>query len=246
MSVAPGHILIVGGTRGLGRALAARCREAGERVSVMARRLPEEAMEGVACFQADVTDPTAVAKAVAAATERHGPLTSVALVQRHRGEGEDWEGEIATTLTAARIVVEASVPAFAPEGGAIVAMGSVAARNVLGEQSLAYHVARGGLEQLVRYYALTLAERGIRVNGVHSGSFLKPEAEEWYAGNEALRSLHTATYPLGRIPRAAEVAEVLRFLCGPSASMITGQHVVVDGGASLRAPEALARRIRQP
>ena len=239
-----GHLLVVGGSRGLGRVLATQAQGEYERVSVLARKLPEEPLAGLHYRAGDVTDADAVTQDLKELAGEGGAFRSIALVQRFRGEGDNWQGEIATTLSAARNVIEAGLQVFDPDGGAVVAMSSIASQLVLEEQPPGYHVARAGLEQLVRYYAVKLGGRGIRVNAVSSGSFLKPEAEEWYRGNQALSELHAALSPIGRIPRAAEVASVLRFLLSPAAACVTGQTLMADGGISLVGHEAIGRALK--
>jgi NAD(P)-dependent dehydrogenase (short-subunit alcohol dehydrogenase family) len=96
---------------------------------------------------------------------------------------------------------------------------------------------------LVRYYAVALGPRGIRVNGVSPGTVVKRENQEFYARSEALVGVFKRTIPLGRMGTAVDVANVIAFLCGPQASFVTGQQIVVDGGVSLLSQESLARKI---
>ena len=95
---------------------------------------------------------------------------------------------------------------------------------------MSYHVAKVGLEQLVRYTAVTLAARGIRVNGVSSGPFTKNESESFYKEQTELTALHEEITPLGRLPRADGVVQVTLYLFSPGAAMVTGQHLHIDVG----------------
>jgi NAD(P)-dependent dehydrogenase (short-subunit alcohol dehydrogenase family) len=120
---------------------------------------------------------------------------------------------------------------------------SAASKVVAAEQGPGYHVAKAGLDQLARYYAVVLGQKGIRVNVVSPGTVLKPENRDFYLGNERLQTLFKKVVPLGRMGTAQEVAEVIDFLGGPKASFITGQTLLVDGGVNLLSTETLARTL---
>lgn len=240
------HALVVGGTRGIGRAVVQRFLADGFKVSVIGRRPPATPFgtTAVRCWSVDLQDTAAVAGAVSAIVKVGGPLSRLACLQRFRGDGDDWEGEMATTLTATRQIIDASAGRFARTGDrAIVVVSSIADRFVASEQPLSYHVAKAGLTQLARYYAVALAAQGIRVNAVSSGTIVKDEAKQFYRSQKALRELYEEMIPLGRMGTAAEIASVVSFLCSRDASFMTGQSLVVDGGVSLQWHEALVRRM---
>ena len=240
------HALVVGGTRGIGRAVVNRFVDDGFAVSVIARRPPTAPFPGraVSCAAVDLRDGAAVRAAVPAFAKARGPFSRVVCLQRFRGDGDDWQGEIDTTLTATRLVIDTAVASFAKRGErAIVVVSSIADRFVASEQPLSYHMAKAGLTQMARYYAVTLAARGIRVNAVSSGTIVKDEARAFYRRQRALRELYEEMIPLGRMGTASEIASVVAFLCGADASFMTGQSLVVDGGVSLQWHEALVRRM---
>ena len=237
------HALIVGGTKGAGRALVLKWIEEGREVSVVSRTAPSGKLgpvAGVRYSQADLKDPAAVKKAVEHVLE-FGPIHDLVFFQRFRGEGDSWAGEIDTTLTATKNVIEAVGERFG-EAAAIVAVGTVITRFVAEGTSVGYHVAKAGLEELVRYYAVNLAKKGVRVNGVCPSTFEKEESREFFAGNAELKEMYRKVIPLGRIGTTRELAEVISFLCSPQSSYITGQNIVVDGGFSLTWHESFARR----
>ena len=237
------HALIVGGSKGAGRALALKWAKEGRGVSVISRTAPSGKLgpvKGVIYSQADLKDPEAVKKAVGRVLKR-GPIHDLVFFQRFRGEGDSWAGEIDTTLTATKNVIDAVGDRFGP-AAAIVAVGTVITRFVAEGTSLGYHVAKAGLEELVRYYAVHLAPKGIRVNGVCPSTFEKKESHDFFKSNEELKEMYRQVIPLGRIGTADELAEVITFLCGPQSSYITGQNIVVDGGFSLTWHESFARR----
>jgi enoyl-[acyl-carrier protein] reductase III len=93
--------------------------------------------------------------------------------------------------------------------------------------------SKAALEALVRYLAVELAPRGIRVNAVSAG-VVETGALEHFPNKDAMLELGVRN-PVGRIVSPDDVAGVVAFLCSPDAAMIRGQTVVVDGGWSLLA-----------
>lgn len=242
------HILIVGGTHGAGRELVKLVASSGGKGSVVGRRAPLEEdakLPGVSFFQADITDDRSVSAMIDDAVSANGPFNGIAFYQRFRGDSDAWESEIAVSLAATKSIIEKCVPHFAEEGPrSIVAISSVAATLVASEQPVSYHLGKSGVEQLVRYYAVTLAPKGIRVNCVRPGSMLKEESRNFYMKeNVPLRELYEKLTPLGRMGTSLELAKVVRFLLSDDASFVTGQTLTMDGGVSLQWPEGLCRKL---
>ena len=88
----------------------------------------------------------------------------------------------------------------------------------------------------MRYLAVELAPRGVRVNGVCPG-YIETDSARLYAGPEyatRVRAEWIASTPLGRIGQPEDIASVIAFLCSAEAGFICGQTIVVDGGMTLR------------
>jgi NAD(P)-dependent dehydrogenase (short-subunit alcohol dehydrogenase family) len=242
------HSLIVGGTRGLGRAVMRALSARGDRVSVIGRREPPAADKAVANVKhwiADLQQGDAALHAAESAVAENGPPSYLVFAQRYRGKDDDWAGEIQVSLTATRRLIDALAPKFAPEGDkAIVIVSSVFGDRVGEGQPLSYHVGKAGLNHMARFYAVALGRKGIRVNTVTPFTFLKEESKDFYTGNKALHALYQDIVPLGRMGTTEDVAGVVAFLCSPAAGFVSGQDLRVDGGLSLVWPETLARRLK--
>lgn len=240
------HSLIVGGTRGMGRVLAEHLAGNGHRVSVIGRREPEKKLpRGIRFWSADLTRLETLPAALSSIVRSGGKLSRLVCLQRFKAaKGDAWEGEIATSLSATRLLIESLSGQFHPAGDKSVVLVSSAASNVIAaEQGAGYHVAKAGLNQMARYYAVVLGQAGIRVNVVSPGTVLKPENRDFYLGNEQLQALFKRVVPLGRMGTAQEIAEVIDFLGSSRASFITGQTLLVDGGVNLLSTETLARSL---
>jgi NAD(P)-dependent dehydrogenase (short-subunit alcohol dehydrogenase family) len=127
-------------------------------------------------------------------------------------------------------------------GGAIVNMASVA--GVRSMTNLAAYVAgKAGIIGLTRVAALDYADRGVRVNAVAPGPILTHRLQA--AGPEAQRRAGLAT-PMGRTGTAAEVAQVVLWLCSEAASFVTGVVIPIDGGQSAGTKPPQMSRQGQP
>ncbi len=241
------HALIVGGTRGAGLVATRRFADAGYNVSVFARRPPAKPSPSsrVHAWAVDIADADAIRTALRDVTKR-GPISALMLFQRFRGEGDQWQGEIDTSLTAVKNLIDMLVAEFKLRDCSIVVISSIAARLVSPKNaSLGYHVAKAGIGQIVRYYAVALGHRGVRVNSVTPGFFLKEETRKHALQNKKLIRLLKSAIPVGRLGLADDVVNAVEFLCSDRSSFITGQDIVVDGGLNVQYPEAVIRNIAE-
>jgi len=117
-----------------------------------------------------------------------------------------------------------------PEGSSLIAVSSLGSVRVL-ENYVLVGTSKAALEALVRYLAVELGPRGIRVNAVSAG-VVETGALEHFPNREAMLE-GGARNPAGRLVEPEDVAACVTFLCSPEAEMIRGHTLVVDGGWSL-------------
>lgn len=245
-SLPPRHLLVVGGTRGIGLSVTRAALEAGYRVTTIGRHCPDAEnfpKSGVAFHALDLMDTEAIPASVEALCAQQGVPDAAVFLQRFRGLEDAWNSELAISLAATRQMLDTLSPIMSPDQDhGIVLVSSMAGRFIAPEQPLVYHLAKAGLEQMARYYAVLLGPRGIRVNAVALGSILKAESSAFYHANPELKKIYAEANALKRMGTAEEIAQSILFLCGSKASFITGQILMVDGGLSLVAHESLARQ----
>jgi NAD(P)-dependent dehydrogenase (short-subunit alcohol dehydrogenase family) len=235
-------VVVTGGGSGIGAAACRLFAAGGATVAVLDRRPgpAEEVAAEVAGIPvvADVADPAAVAAAcdrVAADAGGIDHVVSNAGVGRWKPLVEvtdaEWRLLVDVNLSGAFHVLRATVPHLrARGGGSIVHVASLNAhRSVAGEGP--YSAAKAGVVSLTRTAALELAPT-IRVNCVSPGIVDTPLTAP-ITGSAELTGALTGAIPAGRFATAAEVAEVIAFLASDAAAFVTGQDVVVDGGAGL-------------
>jgi NAD(P)-dependent dehydrogenase (short-subunit alcohol dehydrogenase family) len=239
------HLLVVGGTKGLGRALVEAAKDDCDHLTVLARTVPERSDNArISYISVDITERALLDAAFSKAVSTGGPVSAMALFQQYRGQTEPWDKKLAITLTATKHAFELFAKHCPATGDkAVVLLTSNASRFACEEQDDAYHAAKTGLLGLCRYYACALGPQGIRVNCVSPGTVLKDESKQFYLGNPELMGVFKKVIPLNRMGTASEVASAVKYLLSEQASFITGQELVVDGGASLRSQESLARAL---
>lgn len=238
------HVLVVGGTKGLGRVVVQHFLDRGCRVTALSRNPPSasSAPKALSHIAVDLETLDDAGEVAARALEIGGPLRYLVFCQRYRGAGDQWNGEIQVGLNATRLLIEGLADQFCAEGDrAIGVVSSVYAEAVGGSQPVGYHVVKAGLNQMVRYFAWVLGKQGIRLNAVMPLTYVKPESRSFYEGNAELQRLYKNFVPLGQLGDAEDTANLVDFLCSAKAAFINGQCIFVDGGVSVIWPEELAR-----
>jgi len=144
-------------------------------------------------------------------------------------EDKHWDWTMSANARALLSLTRAAAPSM-PSGSSILGISSLGSERVLDGYSLV-GASKAALEALVRYLAVELAPRGIRVNAVSAG-VVETGALEHFPNRDAMLDMGVRN-PAGRLVSPDDVARLVTFLCSPDAEMIRGQIVVVDGGWSL-------------
>jgi len=237
-------VFVTGGSRGIGRAIALRfARDGAKRVAIGYLRNDRAAEETAAELRALGAEPVLVrgnvtSDRVLVEVEALGPLTvlvhnAATGVIRPALETDDkhWDWTVNANARALLQLARVAAPRMVP-GTSIVAISSLGAQRVLENYTLV-GTSKAALEALVRYLAVELAPRGIRVNAV-SGGVVETGALEHFPNREEMLAAG-ASNPVGRLVEPDDIAGAVAFLCSPDADMIRGQTLIVDGGFSLLA-----------
>jgi 3-oxoacyl-[acyl-carrier protein] reductase len=228
-------VLVTGGNRGIGRAIAEAFREAGDDVAVTYRSgEPPEGFLGVRC---DITDPDQVEAAFAEIEEKQGPvevLVANAGVTRDtlllRMSEDDWNTVLDTNLTGTfRVTKRAAKGMLRLRRGRIVLISSVV--GLLGSAGqVNYAASKAGLVGMARSLARELGSRGITTNVVAPG-FVETDMTETLP--EEKKAEYKAQIPLQRYATTDEVAAAVQWLASDQAGYITGAVIPVDGGLGM-------------
>jgi len=231
----PRSILITGGNRGIGRAVAEAFLAQGDKVAVTSRS--GGGPEGALDLTCDITDPAQVEEAYAAAEEAHGPIevlvANAGVTQDTlllRMSEDDWSGVIDTNLTASfRLAKRAAKGMLRLKRGRIIFVSSVV--GLLGSAGqVNYAASKAGLVGMARSIARELGSRGITANVVAPGFV---ETDMTAVLTEEQKSTIKAQVPLGRYARPDEVASAITWLAGEGGAYVTGAVIPVDGGLGM-------------
>jgi enoyl-[acyl-carrier protein] reductase III len=239
-------VLVTGGTRGIGKAIALRFAEVGAgRVAVSYLRDDRSAAETADELRARGTepllvrgnlgDPARARNVVEEAGELDVLVSNAAtgvmrpfmeLTERH------WDWTLNANARALLTLSRHAVPSM-PRGSSIVAISSMGGSRVFDNYSLV-GTSKAALESLVRYLAVELAPRDIRVNAV-SSALVETGALEFFPNRDEMVARFRDRTPAGRVVDAKDIANAVTFLASDEAEMIRGQTILVDGGYSMLA-----------
>jgi NAD(P)-dependent dehydrogenase (short-subunit alcohol dehydrogenase family) len=227
MTAKPLHAVVTGATSGIGAAVTAQLLAEGWRVTGMSRTQPAAMPEGYDHRAVDLVDREATARALEglapfALVHAAGIMRGALLGALDPAVGESlWRLHV----DAAFQIANALAPRM-PDGGRIVLLGSRAATGRAGGSQ--YAASKGALPAMARSWAAELVARRITVNVVAPAATDTPMLRD-----PARAGTQAKLPPIGRLIDPAEVAALIAFLLGRHGSAITGQQIMICGGASL-------------
>ena len=228
--------IVTGGTRGLGRQIAARLAAAGCSVAVCGRNAPAELPDNITFFQSDIRDPDQARAFVDAVAAQFGRLDILV-----NNAGGSPAADVATAsprfvdailklnLVGPLFMAQAAYPHMVKQGGgSIVNIASVSgARPSPG--TAVYGAAKAGLLNLTQSLAQEWGRDGVRVNAIIAGLMTTENAEATY-GDAAAQAAVGRSMPLGRMGEGDDLAGAVMWLCSNDAAWVSGARLQVDGG----------------
>ena len=248
-SLSDQHVMVVGGTGGIGGEIALACSQFGARVSIAGRAqtrcdqaadalgaAPESAV-GIAM---DATAAASIAAGMDRAEEALGPLTVLVnsagtQIEEPAAEvrEESWDAVMDINFRGAFLLSQAAARRMIPRhrGGSIMHITSVRSNLGIRRGYAAYVGSKGGLGILIKQLASEWAEHGIRVNGI-APTFIRTPLVDRYLNDPEFYQALVTRIPMGRVGETEDLAGLAVFLASASSSFLTGQNIFVDGGVT--------------
>lgn len=241
------RVVVAGGSKGIGRAIALGFASAGASVSICARGQAalDSALADIKgrgakghAMSCDLADGAAIASYVAQATDALGGLDILVNNASGFGLADDeagWAAGLNVDVMATVRASHAAIPHLEKTGGGVILNISSISGYGASARSAPYAAVKAALINYTMSQAVMLAPKKVRVNAIAPGSIEFPGGtwEDRKTSNPALYNTILRSIPWGRLGTPEEVANVALFLCSDFARWVTGQTLIVDGGQSL-------------
>ena len=250
MNLSPSPVaLITGASRGIGKAIALQLAGQGYAIALNYLSNQQAAQEtaelirkknaAVEIFQGNAGEPEACEKMVQETLTRFGRIDVLvhnaalgSFKPTHKTRLNQWDLTMNINARALLVLAQAVLKDMEKRGsGSIIALSSLGARQYIPNYG-AIGVSKAALQSLVRYLAVELRPKGIRVNAV-SGGPIDTDAIKHFPDAEKFKQDCIARTPAGRIGKPEDIAQIVGFLVSPAAEWIVGQTLIADGGLSL-------------
>ncbi len=243
------HVMVVGGTGGIGGEIARACAQFGARISIAGR---EQERSGAAAqelgledfrsvgVQMDVTQADSIHAGLAQAEAALGPVTVMVnsagmQIEEPAAEVQEasWDTVMDVNFKGAFLLSQAAARSMIAQGqgGSLIHITSVRSNLGIRRGYVAYVGSKGGLGILIKQMASEWAEHGIRVNGI-APTFIRTPLVDQYLNDPVFYNALVNRIPMGRVGETEDVAGLAVFLAAPSSSFVTGQNIFVDGGVT--------------
>ncbi len=243
------HVMVVGGTGGIGGEIAAACHAFGAKVSVTGRR--QDRCDAAAArisgdrsravgAEMDATKADSIAAGFEAAEAALGPVTVLVNSAGTQIEEpatdvleESWDTVMDINFKGGFLLSQAAAHSMIAQGngGSIIHITSVRSNLGIRRGYAAYVGSKGGLGILIKQLASEWAEHGIRVNGI-APTFIRTPLVDRYLNDPDFYNALVSRIPMGRVGETEDLAGIAVFLASPSSSFVTGQNIFVDGGVT--------------
>ncbi|RQU68208.1 SDR family NAD(P)-dependent oxidoreductase [Burkholderia cenocepacia] len=246
---------VIGGTRGIGWAVCERlarhgasvvtCGSTADSVRSCEERAKQDGLS-IAAYMLDGASEEGIDSLISTVLGRYGRLDTLvpAVGRPHKGNAartsaQEWDDCMSVNLRAPFLAARRALPHLVETGGSIVFISSIWAITATYDR-VAYTVAKSGVSALTRALAVDHAKDGVRVNAVAPGyvdtPLLRKSLLDANPGGQLDDLLAEAKrrHPMLKIATPDDVACAVEYLAGPGSSLITGQTLVVDGGATTR------------
>lgn len=240
-------VLVTGGSRGIGRAISVKFARMGATVLINflqnmkaaeeTRRLIQKLGKKCKLYQTNLNNPEEISQMISRISDDFGKL-DILVHNAALGvfkptlqiRANQWDLSMNINTRALLLLAKNSIELM-KNGGSIISISSLGSHRVIPNYG-AIGVSKAALESLIRYLAVEMATKGIRVNGV-SGGFIKTESIKQFPEHEKMALVALKNIPAKRLGSPEDIANAVIFLASDEASWIYGQILAADGGLSL-------------